>query len=502
MVDMLRRTSFGIISSVLLAVGGCRDAPLDWDQTASAVGPGQSSWQGQTIAGMNVRLYVPASSGPRGLMVVLHGCAQQNTAIGDSGNWGDTADRFGWVVAAPNAPGGGVLAGCWDYYGTNQSRTNKFNDDVLALVQSLVNDGALAIDPDRVYVSGLSSGASQAMVLGCLAPDVFAGVGINAGPTVGTTSGQVSSVATNVNSASSLCRSWAGSNGAHFTTQLTSIVYGSNDFVVATGYNTLNAQVMADVYDVPGPQSFSTANLVGANPAGSGQAWSDLDGPRIRLIQNTGLGHNWPSGAGGSQSAGFVNPNSVDYPEELASFFETYNRRTGGGAPDAGVPNDAGPAPDAGFVDAGTPPDAGTSDAGVPTGVTATLTQHIQAGRLTWAQFGTYYLQYGTAPFTLYQQPDGSWSDTPPSGPPPDAGVPADAGTPDAGAPPPDAGSSPCTSYTSNNYQHVQAGRATVCNFSYVCAVGSGDQLGLYNVFYTSTVRETSPGYYEAGACP
>lgn len=579
----------------LVATAACQPVVPDGAQSPRAVGPGQATWQGETIAGMSTRLYTPAGAVPaggRGLMVVLHGCAQSNTAIGDSGNWGDTADRFQWVIAAPNAPGGGVLAGCWDYYGTSQSRTNKFNDDVLSLVQDLLARPNLGIDPNQVYVAGLSSGASQAMVLGCLAPDVFAGVGINAGPTVGTTSGQIGSVATSKASAVALCQQLAGSHAADFSTQLTSIVYGDNDYTVATGYNTLNAQVMAQLYGASGPAAFSTAGLPGANPAGQGSAYDDAQGPRVRLILNTGLGHNWPSGAG-TGSAPFVKANSIDYPEELASFFSTHNRRISGDRPptltltrveavastlfiegsatdDGAVTGvhvevrqgstvvasldpalsgagafstQAGPLSDGAYevvvqatddagqvteriqaVSVGQPPPP-------PPGTTATLTEHIQAGRLTWAQFGTYYLKYGTDPFTLYQQPDGSWSDEAPAGGA-DAGI-ADAGfvdggfadagfvdagfadaapdagfadaAPDAGfadaSPPPDSGPS-CQAFTSSNYHHVQAGRGRVCNGGYVCAVGSGTNLGLFITFYTSTVHTFVAGYYEAGPCP
>ena len=54
---------------------------------------------------------------------------------------------------------------------------------------------------------------------------------------------------------------------------------------------------------------------------------------------------------------------------------------------------------------------------------------------------------------------------------------------------------------TESNYAHVQANRATT-NGSYAYALGSGDNLGSYNTFYTSTLAQTSAGYYELGSCP
>ncbi len=62
-------------------------------------------------------------------------------------------------------------------------------------------------------------------------------------------------------------------------------------------------------------------------------------------------------------------------------------------------------------------------------------------------------------------------------------------------------GSFACTETTANNYDHVQASRATT-NGMYAFATGSGDNLGLYNLFISSTLAQTSDGYYELGSCP
>lgn len=65
----------------------------------------------------------------------------------------------------------------------------------------------------------------------------------------------------------------------------------------------------------------------------------------------------------------------------------------------------------------------------------------------------------------------------------------------------PGSGSGECQEFTSNNWVHVLQGRATFC-LGNACAVGSGDNLGFANLFLTSTVAETSPGFFEKGSCP
>ncbi|MEQ8276007.1 MAG: PHB depolymerase family esterase [Deltaproteobacteria bacterium] len=310
----------------------------------------EAAWSTRTLGGTTVHVYTPAT--PRGpLMVALHGCAQQATSIRDAG-WDEPAEQWGAVVAVPAVPNGGVLAGCWDYYGANHTRTGRHDGPVLQIVAALEADAALGIDPDRVYISGLSSGAGQAMVLGCLAPDVFAGVGINAGPTVGTEASEVAIVSTTVTQGVATCRTLAGSNADAFATQLASIIYGDGDFVVNRSYNALNADVLASLYDAPTEADFDVSALPGHNPTGTGQTWSDAEGPRVSLIEVTGMGHAFPAGTGPGGVIPFVATDGPSWPAYLFDFFGRNDRRSDATPPgrDGGTmaPVDGGPGTDAG----------------------------------------------------------------------------------------------------------------------------------------------------------
>lgn len=80
-----------------------------------------------------------------------------------------------------------------------------------------------------------------------------------------------------------------------------------------------------------------------------------------------------------------------------------------------------------------------------------------------------------------------------------------DAGAPDGAVieePPPSTGFS-CVTHEGTVYGHVAAGRAVRCGAAnaYACAVGSNQQLGLWNMM-PKTLKETAAGYYEVGACP
>ncbi|MFK4834168.1 alpha/beta hydrolase family esterase [Microbacterium sp. ZW T2_14] len=368
------------------------------------------AWTTETIAGMSVRVYTPATPpalvGGRALMISLHGCQQKAQDLQDDGNWTDVADEYGMVVALPDAPNGGVYLGCWDYYDSDHNSTNpsRHDDNVLALAQTLQSRGSLAIDPDQTYVSGLSSGGAESMVVGCLFPQVFAGVGINAGPTIGTSTSGYSWVSTSKTTATDTCKRFAGDNSTAFQTQLTSVVYGSNDATVAAGYNTLNAQIMAGIYGAGTSSTFSLSGLAGTNTTGSGTLYSDASGPRVSVIQNTGLGHNWPAGTGTSGT--YISGNSIDYPAYVTKFFFENNRRVGG-------PSTPGPTP----VPTPTPTPTPTDQSCVA----ASNATHQAAGRAlsygiapykTYYAKGSYaYMGQGDATVTtLRQQSSGSWT--------------------------------------------------------------------------------------------
>jgi poly(3-hydroxybutyrate) depolymerase len=184
-------------------------APLSARAQVQA-GPGtwssNQTWATDTVNGggaLTGYFYWPATApvlqGKRALVLVLHGCAQtassdviNNT---DNGfNWKAAADQYGAVILAPNATGNVYGNHCWDYASTRHNRSTGHDAILLDLVNRFVTASQYAIDPRQVYVTGLSSGGGEAMVLACMAPDIFAGVGINAGPPPGTTTAQISFV--------------------------------------------------------------------------------------------------------------------------------------------------------------------------------------------------------------------------------------------------------------------------------------------------------------------
>ena len=551
-------------------------------------GPGtwsaNQTWASDTTNGGALTGYyywpatAPALAGKRALVLVLHGCAQTaaNDVIdstADKGyNWKAAADQYGAVILAPNATGNLYGAHCWDWAATNRSRSYGHNAVLLDLINRFVSNPQYAIDPKQVYVTGLSSGGSKTMVMGCVAPDIFAGVGINAGPAPTVSSSQISSVPSGTTSTSvaNSCSAWAGANASQFQTQVATVIWGTNDYVVGQAYGPLNAAAMRQVYG----GTYTKGSTATVPTGGSNVPYTDANGKlRTSEIVVTGMAHAWPAGTGG-QNSNYVDATKVNYPAFVMDFWFKNNLRVAQVAPPTmsscsasvsgstvtvnGAALDAagaigsyrvvlnGPTPvndtAAGSGASFSKAYAGRADGYYSGTVTATNnTTGLTSGACTISQF-----LVGSAP--ALQPPAGlaigarsansialSWNaasgatgynvyrnGAKVNGTPlavtgyTDAGLVASTsytyqvsalgnGGVESAKSASVAGSTTsgfvCTATTASNYAHVTAGRAHNSG-GYALANGSNQNMGLYNTFYTSTLAQTSSGYYVIGNCP
>ena len=275
------------------------------------------SWSAtQMIGGMDVWIYTPDSisaTNKGSAMIALHGCAMKGTDMRDGGNFEVVAEAHGMVIATPSAPDGGVgIYGCWDYYDKNHTRGNRHNDNLIALGQHLA--AREDVDDNRVYISGLSSGATQAQVTACLAPDVFAGVGSIAGPTMGTSESQAFIGGGSPEEAARLCQEWAGSNVHRLQTQLWNIAHGSSDGFVPYSYATQNIKAIGIIKGI----SKTASNSL---PGATEEVWGS--NKNATLLTYQGMDHRWA--AGGDTGGGIYIDHSasrVNYAEYLARYFK------------------------------------------------------------------------------------------------------------------------------------------------------------------------------------
>lgn len=299
--------------------------------------PGSGTWKAETtLFGLaNASVYVPKNANPavlggrRALMLSLHGCAQSaNDVVNRHFNWEDVAEQYGMVVIAPTTPSTGRVvsfpSNCWNWFGTQHSRTADDVAKLLQLVEAIKARSELSIDPKQVYVSGLSAGGGETHVLACIAPDVFAGMGLSAAPALGSTSTSVSMAPTRTAAdVAATCKQLAGSNVSLLGTQVASVIYGTSDTVVNTGHDTVNAEGMKLVYAASAAAAKTT--ITGG---GSESSWLDANGrKRVSLMSVSGMQHAWSAGSTGTQNTNYVTTQYVNYPQYLTKYLFDNNLR-------------------------------------------------------------------------------------------------------------------------------------------------------------------------------
>ncbi len=279
-------------------------------------------WDDITSADLKVLRYVPkpALDGSRSLLVTLHGCAQKNEHLMNAGNLKKSADRYHTVILAPQVPNGGVIAGCWDFYGDNHTRSDRMNSHLIKLIEEALADSALKIDPKRVFVAGISSGAGQALVLGCLAPGLVSGIGLVAGVALGHQAGDISKPKIEAEVSRASCEKLAGAHKSKLLDQSVSIIYGSDDRLVNSEHSKLIAKMYELMHKNVSEDSFSLSNFEGENTEGSGTMYQSGERIFMSLIENQGLGHAWPAGVSTQTRTPFVSGTSIDYPDYLLKF--------------------------------------------------------------------------------------------------------------------------------------------------------------------------------------
>nr|WP_301003736.1 PHB depolymerase family esterase [Arsukibacterium sp.] len=288
------------------------------------------NWQQNvSVGGFNkVHLYTPDSVSAigqgRGLLVVLHGCTQSIDAYLGA-NLTQAAEQYGLVIAVPDAMNKAGF-GCWSYWQGTKARSAGDYKNLITLANTLVADVNYQIDPNQVYIAGLSSGAAFANTTACLAPDVFAGMAVSAGPSIGTSSSGAIGPCETANVAAR-CAQYAGSYASHFETQIASIAHGRTDTTVNLCYNEQNANGMADLYNV---SQLSGENLIseGSSRTADETLWQN---GRVSMLWFNNVDHAWSGGQAASGS--YINGNSINYAVYLGQYFQDNNQRVNRNSP-------------------------------------------------------------------------------------------------------------------------------------------------------------------------
>src|SRR4051812_48356484 len=306
----------------------------------------------ESIAGHDTWVFSPEAAdgrgklldGKRALVINLHGCAQTATDLKQFGNSDPTAKAYGLFVAIPDVGAANAYSlGCWDYRDAADLHHNI--RDIIDLAAALKGRFP-EIDPNQVYVTGLSSGAAMALQIACKAPDLFAGIGAVEGPSVGSNQdhGFNNPPSNNVDHALAKCKDLAGVKSGAFSNQIASVAYGDLDkngggkspappirqgvtAVVPVEWTKDNVQVAAKLFQ---PCSFSSAHRVADGKAEETLCAAPDGKQRVSLLKMFNVGHAWPAGSGDPSSGGgnWINKVGINYPAYVTEWLFANNLRT------------------------------------------------------------------------------------------------------------------------------------------------------------------------------
>lgn len=255
-------------------------------------------------------LYLPAAhaDGPRGLVLMLHGCTQDADDFARGTDMNRVAERHGLIVAYPEQNRAHNAHGCWNWFRPGDQSPGRGEPEILAgLARELATE--FRIEKGRVFVAGLSAGGAMAAILGVTHPELFSAVGIHSGLPHG--------AAHDVASAFAAMRGDAGTARTPSGQAVRTIVFhGSADPTV----HASNADRIVAAATSGAPAILSRER----GRSGDGRAWSRTiastsDG--ISLVEDwriDGAGHAW---SGGAVAGSYTDPAGPDASAEMARFF-------------------------------------------------------------------------------------------------------------------------------------------------------------------------------------
>lgn len=271
---------------------------------------------GEAAGQRDFKLYIPpgANERPLPLVVMLHGCTQNPDDFAAGTDMNALANAQGFYVLYPAQSQRANPQGCWSWFKHSHQQRGRGEPELLADMTREVM-ASYAINPDAVYVAGLSAGGAMAAILGDAYPDLYAAVGVHSGLATG--------IATDLSSALGAMQSGASRVGTSASGVATIVFHGDADTTVHPGNGvqvilaSAGDAAPAEVDHLKTPGGRASTRSVHRSPDGTvvAEHW---------LVH--GAPHAW---SGGSIKGSYTDARGPDATAEMLRFFLEHPRRRG-----------------------------------------------------------------------------------------------------------------------------------------------------------------------------
>ena len=286
---------------------------------------------GRLVNHLSYGLYIPpepapAARGPMPLLVMLHGCKQTIDQLAMGTRMNLLADKNGYAVVYPEQSKHAHAHRCWHWYDDRETAGLGEARAVVSLVDSLIAHHG--IDPERVYLAGISAGAGLVSLLALHYPDRFAAVALHSAPALGEAHSGMTAMDVMRRGArrDPIALVDAMVQNEIYPGMPAIIVHGEADRVVAPknaeqlglAFLRLNGFIDAEGVWMTG----STREV----SEGGAEIHNYLIGSRrvVTVCRIAGLGHAW---AGGDEAVPFHSPMGPDASAMIWAFLREHRRR-------------------------------------------------------------------------------------------------------------------------------------------------------------------------------
>jgi poly(hydroxyalkanoate) depolymerase family esterase len=264
------------------------------------------------------KLYIPSHYHGQALplVVMLHGCNQSSDDFAAGTRMNVIAEEESCLVVYPEQPGEANPARCWNWFRPTDQRRDRGEPSLIAgITRQVMAD--YAVDPERVYIGGLSAGAAAAAIMGTAYPDLYAAVGVHSGLACGAANDLSSAFAAmqhgNIATSFEPGDVLAGEDEPVLPTIVfhgdrdTTVHPRNGDHVIARQSGAATSKKQVHRGRVAGGHAYTRTVHADANGRSTLEQWEIHGG-----------GHAW---SGGSTAGSYTDPRGPDATREMLRFF-------------------------------------------------------------------------------------------------------------------------------------------------------------------------------------